>query len=120
MTRTATLPAAPSSPRCARTLVTEAMVAAGCASQVIEDVKWLTSELATNAVVHAGTEFVVSIEISEDAVRVSVHDADPSLPRARPPDGVSGRGLHLMERVATCWGIDPAPAGKSVWFQMER
>ena len=120
MTRTATLPAAPSSPRSARTMVTEAMVAAGLPSEVIEDVKWLTSELATNAVVHAGTAFVVSIEISEDAVRVAVDDTNPSLPRVRPPDGVSGRGLHLMERVAACWGIDAAPVGKSVWFQIER
>ena len=43
----------------------------------------LTSELVSNAVLHAGTPLVVSVHRSSDRVRVDVADASPTLPRVK-------------------------------------
>jgi hypothetical protein len=34
------------------------------------------------------------------------------------PTAESGRGLSLVDALATRWGIDPASPGKSVWFEL--
>jgi anti-sigma regulatory factor (Ser/Thr protein kinase) len=84
----------------------------------VEDVTLLGSELATNAVVHARTEYEVTVLVSEDLVRVEVWDLDPQLPLARSADGrPGGRGLPLVEALAYRWGAETRPEGKVVWFE---
>ena len=54
---------------------------------------------------------------------VVVSDGSRAVPRPQgdlPPDVVGGRGLMIVERLATAWGSDPSPTGKSVWFRLER
>lgn len=80
----------------------------------------LISELAANAVDHAKTEFEVSVVLT-DRIHVEVRDASPGIPVVRPAD-IScerGRGLHLVDRVATDWGIHAGRRGKTVWFELD-
>ncbi|MFN8052053.1 MAG: SpoIIE family protein phosphatase [Acidimicrobiales bacterium] len=86
------------------------------------------SELATNAVIHAGTEFRVTISRSGPTVRVDVVDRSDRLPtrRDRGPEATGGRGIGIVEQLSTRWGVTPgmpgAPdaPGKAVWFELGR
>ncbi len=88
---------------------------------VQEVITLLVSELATNAVRHAGSYFTVCIEVEDGAVRVEVTDPATAMPvrRSPAPTDVGGRGLHIVDRLAQEWGVVPAsPAGKTVWFKV--
>jgi MEDS: MEthanogen/methylotroph, DcmR Sensory domain len=88
---------------------------------LVEAASIVATELASNAVLHARTEFTVSLSRGVDgSVRVAVRDASPELPaprQAQPTDG-SGRGLRLVEAFAAGWGADPLPDGKVVWARL--
>jgi hypothetical protein len=85
-----------------------------------ETVGLLTTELVANAVVHVGGSFVVRITPVPGAVRVEVDDGSGDLPELRHPasDEVHGRGILLVESLATRWGVLPRAAGKTVWFEV--
>jgi hypothetical protein len=85
-----------------------------------EDAMIVISELATNAVLHARTDFTVSVVSQGGALRVSVSDSSSDVPvRANPtPTTVTGRGLLLIDAIARCWGIDVGSGGKSVWAEL--
>ncbi|QYG92183.1 ATP-binding protein [Iamia sp. SCSIO 61187] len=92
----------------------------GVRGPVVETCVLLVSELATNAVLHARTDFTVSIE-REPRLRIEVCDGDPRLPHTRDfgPEAASGRGLHLVEALAVSSGTVTHPTGgKSVWFEL--
>ena len=75
-------------------------------------------ELATNAVLHAGTPFSVRLERVEDHVVLRVADGSRLLPAVSPSETwlESGRGLHLVGELASSWGVDTdGRLGKSVW-----
>lgn len=76
------------------------------------------NELATNAVVHGGTEFEVRVRLHDGTVRVEVTDHDPRLPQARAADvdATSGRGLALIDASGLRWGADRTDDGKTVWL----
>jgi anti-sigma regulatory factor (Ser/Thr protein kinase) len=81
----------------------------------------VTSELVTNAVIHGQPDIALDIRLEPTALRVAVTDANPQLPPAtiRPPrpESRGGRGLLIVEALATRWGITPLEQpGKSVWF----
>lgn len=82
----------------------------------------LVSELATNAVRHAGTPFEVAVDVREAGVRVAVIDGDISHPpQVRHPgvDDTSGRGLLIVDDLAERWGTEELDDGsKSVWFTL--
>lgn len=96
-------------------------------ADVVDDAVVLTSELVTNAVVHAGTAADVRCLRYEAAVRVEVADHYPEreVPmqtRGRPyrdTDSEGGRGLLLCAALASRWGVEYTTAGKQVWFQLE-
>lgn len=96
-------------------------------SDVVDDAVVLTSELVTNAVIHAGTAAEVLCLRSADRVRVEVADRYPEreIPLQRPEPSYppaeqeSGRGLMLCAALATRWGVDYAAARKHVWFQLD-
>lgn len=79
----------------------------------------LTSELATNAVLHAHTRFTLSVLLDEE-LTVEVTDGSEELPRVEPTplDGVRGRGLLLVSQLASRWGTRSARGGKTVWFSL--
>lgn len=96
-------------------------------NDVVDDAVVLTSELVTNAVVHAGTAADVLCLRTEDGVRVEVADHYPE--REVPllsngldfgsPDRENGRGLLLCAALASRWGVEYTPTRKHVWFQLD-
>jgi anti-sigma regulatory factor (Ser/Thr protein kinase) len=84
-----------------------------------ETVRVVLSELASNAVRHAGTPFEVTVSV-DDAVWVGVRDASRRQPRMllASPESVSGRGLLLVSTFATRWGIDWRDGDKVVWAEV--
>ena len=79
----------------------------------------LVSELTTNALQHAVGEFEVRVR-AEPPVRVEVRDRSSLLPTPKDlaPSDESGRGLHIVIRLATSWGTRKLPEGKVVWFEL--
>ncbi|MFF3950439.1 SpoIIE family protein phosphatase [Streptomyces sp. NPDC001902] len=95
-------------------------------SEVVDDAVVLTSELVTNAVVHAGTAADVHCLRYESAVRIEVADRYPEreLPlhdakKQIHPDHEGGRGLLLCSALASRWGVEYTAANKHVWFRLE-
>ena len=80
----------------------------------------LTSELVTNAVLHAGT--TVSLTVSDEAggLRVEVTDRSAAAPQRRrySAEAGTGRGLGLVESLASAWGTRMGSPGKTVWFTL--
>ena len=104
----------------ARRFVTATLTGWG-RSDFVDAAAVIVTELASNAVLHAGTEFTVSLSPAADgSVRVAVRDASPELPRPRQATSVdrSGRGLRLVAAFAVGWGADPLPDGKIVWARL--
>lgn len=114
------LPAELASAREARRFVAE------CAArmyrpEVVETAQLLVSELVTNAVAHAGTRVEVECALTEEGLRVSVCDGSSQLPTPGQPDAwdEQGRGLVLVDTLASRWGTDAHPDnGKAVWFEL--
>ncbi|MFE7648582.1 SpoIIE family protein phosphatase [Streptomyces phaeoluteigriseus] len=96
-------------------------------ADIIDDAVVLTSELVTNAVVHAGTHADLLCLRHEDGVRIEVADHYPereiplqgSLATMGSPDREGGRGLQLCAAIAARWGVDYTPTHKTVWFQLD-
>jgi hypothetical protein len=65
-------------------------------------------------------EFRVRLRRGGDSVWVEVFDPDLRLPRIRTAGATDegGRGLYLVEQLATRWGSRPTPEGKAVWFEV--
>jgi anti-sigma regulatory factor (Ser/Thr protein kinase) len=85
---------------------------------LIDPVRLVASELATNAIVHAHTSFTVTIERIEDVLVLTVSDASPRTPvrRASGPTGSSGRGLDIVASTSLDWGVATArETPKAVW-----
>ena len=111
-----TLPADPGSVAAARGFLTEQLHA-----WHVEPLEWVAaqvvSELATNAVIHAGTAFTVVLTLADGELRVEVRDGSRRIPRQR-HYGVSattGRGLALVGALSQEWGIERGDDGKTVW-----
>jgi DNA-binding NarL/FixJ family response regulator len=82
----------------------------------------LVSELVANAVTHAHSPAEVTVQLLPASVRIEVTDRDPNVPKRRlaDEDATSGRGLTLVEQLASSWGIDQLPDGKRIWFEVPR
>ncbi|AZP20793.1 SpoIIE family protein phosphatase [Streptomyces aquilus] len=110
----------------ARSFVRDTLQGWGFAD-IVDDAVVLTSELVTNAVVHAGTAADVLCLRSDDGVRIEVADRYPEreIPlQGHPatmgsPDREGGRGLQLCAALAGRWGVDYTPTHKQVWFQLD-
>ena len=80
-----------------------------------------TSELTTNALLHAGTPAEVRVDLTAERLLVAVADTGTrgSVTRAH-TDALSsrGRGLGLIEELSDSWGTDPTVRGSTVWFEM--
>ncbi len=88
---------------------------------IIPDAELLTSEVVTNAVVHAGGPVVVEVDDLADSVVVVVEDSAAALPLQRSPGPLDdgGRGLQILGALASGWGVSEIPDhGKFVWFRI--
>lgn len=109
----------PSSVRRARELVSAALTAWDM-DDLVEVAELLTSELATNAVLHAGTAFRVAVKAEPPVARVEVIDGVRGMPvpATGPNQSEHGRGLVLVEALARQWGSRVVDGGKVVWFTL--
>lgn len=117
VTRHRDLPVAAAAPAEAR-----AVVRAACedwSADVAQDAAALVaSELVSNAVQHARGGCRLSVSIEPDGLHVRVRDyARGRSPRPRPVDAAraGGRGMHLVVTLATDWGVQEHPDGKTTW-----
>lgn len=120
----ARLSGVPSQVSRARELVTAAL---GRDDPLYDDVALLTSELATNAILHtrsgSGGSFTVSVTSSETGVRVFVvdggSDGPPCVCRTS-TQSTGGRGLPLIEALSHRWGFTREAGSTTVWFELLR
>lgn len=85
---------------------------------LVEDVRLVTSELVTNAMVHARTPIVVTLSQTNGIVRLTVRDGLSLVPVKAVPQlmDMNGRGLMLVELLSEKWGVSTESDGsKSVW-----
>jgi serine phosphatase RsbU (regulator of sigma subunit)/anti-sigma regulatory factor (Ser/Thr protein kinase) len=126
--RRLTLPAELRSPGAARSLVRSVAAEAGLDDH-LDEALLLTTELVTNAVLHAGTELTVEVLADASGLTITVLDGMPGpLPGTRPappganaaddPEAERGRGLLLVDGLAARWGTVHHPGGKGVWFHL--
>lgn len=82
----------------------------------------VVSELVTNAFVHGQGTITVAVECRFGAVAITVSDESPRglMMLNHPADSDSGRGLAVVERLSSAWGVRPASEGpgKSVWVRL--
>ncbi|MEU6248124.1 SpoIIE family protein phosphatase [Glycomyces sp. NPDC047010] len=118
------LPADDRSPAAARAAVRAVLAEAGL-TELLDETLLLTTELATNGVVHAGTDINLTVAADSIGVRVTVTDyrsggidpLDTSMPEVT---AEGGRGLLLVDRFASSWGTTHDQTGKSIWFRIDR
>ena len=119
LTAQVVLPGLPSSVPTARHFVESILTAWG-----EPETAWtgalLVSELAANCALHAHTDFTVRVTRRVDRILIEVQDASPRIPRQRSygVDATTGRGLHLVQSLASGWGVTPSSGGKTVWVEL--
>jgi serine phosphatase RsbU (regulator of sigma subunit)/anti-sigma regulatory factor (Ser/Thr protein kinase) len=117
-------------PAAARALVRSVLEEAQL-DAVLNEALLLTTELSTNAVVHAGTELDIEVVADAGGLTVTVTDFAPGPveqltvgPRNDKVDigevAERGRGLLLVDHFASRWGTVHEGTGKGVWFRLER
>src|SRR3954452_1309869 len=79
----------------------------------------IASELAANAVLHAGTAYVVEVKLG-DVVRIEVSDTGPqgSFLVPLPPTVARGLGLFIVSELAARWGVEWLEECKVVWAEV--
>jgi anti-sigma regulatory factor (Ser/Thr protein kinase) len=98
------------------------------APELSETLEMITSEAVTNALIHADSEVGVRMREYDDHVRLEVRDSDahPPLPSAmsvsdegEQAQAEHGRGLVIVDSLATAWGSSPHGRGKTVWMELK-
>jgi len=95
-------------------------------NSLVESVRLLVSELVGNAIRHGHGEIGLRVQrTGRGSVRVEVSDSNPTAPHvvAPPPtpDMDSGRGMLIVQALASSWGTrpDPTSSGKTVWCELD-
>jgi len=82
----------------------------------------LTTEVVSNAVRHGPPDGEVEVAAVQERGQfvVRVGDASGELPilRRQPPEAVGGRGVQIIDHLATDWGVERCRGGKVVWFRV--
>ena len=81
----------------------------------------LTNELVGNVVRHVGSPMTLRIVRHPGCIRVEVDDPSTKPPRLLNPDDetAQGRGIMLVDELASQWGSEIRPSGKTVWFEID-
>lgn len=103
----------------ARRWVTDCLAAAEL-DHVAGEAALVASELATNALLHGRQPVFLTLDCPPGRVRMEVKDANPAPPlrSSGAREGMTGRGLHVVEGIAADWGVEALPEGKSVWAEL--
>ena len=114
------LPVGPDVVGRARAFTREILARWGC-EPLVDDATLLVSEMVTNAIRHTDGKSVLKLQRETDRVRITVTDTEtrPPAPNMRfEPTATSGRGMHLIDALASAWGVEPTGSGKSVWADL--
>jgi anti-sigma regulatory factor (Ser/Thr protein kinase) len=86
---------------------------------LLDAVGLCVSELVTNAIDHAQPPYRLRLSEGGGALRIELEDATADLPivRAQDPLQARGRGMFLIDTLASAWGVLPATNGKTVWAE---
>lgn len=95
---------------------------------ILDEALLLVTELTTNSVVHARTEVDVEITAADTSLTVTVLDFQPGtvVPNIPAPGATTadlderGRGLLLVDQLASSWGTLHFGGGKGVWFRLDK
>jgi anti-sigma regulatory factor (Ser/Thr protein kinase) len=116
------LPAEMRSPGQARAFVRDRWPTAE--DEVLDDVTLIVSELVSNAVTHGEPDILLRMRMDPLAIDISVLDHGSGVPQEKvtAPDSsaTSGRGLSIVDRLASDWGVVPLEGGtgKTVWARL--
>lgn len=104
--------------RDARHLVEEAL--ASCPSDFRDAAVLLVGEVVTNALVHGGGRYLLRVDATPERLRVEVSDTSAGDPRVLHMTGdlEHGRGMAIVDALATKWGTDHRGTHKVVWFEL--
>jgi anti-sigma regulatory factor (Ser/Thr protein kinase) len=116
------LPCIPSSVALARGRIATELREAGLHPAAVSDAALVTSELLSNAILHARPLPEACIRVSwlltATTVEVIVSDGGSATrPRASRPSlsSIGGRGLGIVEHLCTSWGVRADERGTTVW-----
>jgi anti-sigma regulatory factor (Ser/Thr protein kinase) len=88
----------------------------------LDDAALLVTELVSNVLDHVGGEatLTVELEFSGDWLRIGVVDGSAVRPVVQELDNARprGRGLRMLQLIASRWGSDEVGDGKRVWFEL--
>src|SRR5680860_1138903 len=110
----------PTAPRASRNFVTRTLLDWGL-GRVISSASLVVSELVTTSTMYAGTDIDLSVAWNAGALRLTVRDNSPTLPRQRhsAPD-LHGRGFTIVTGLSRAFGVLPAAVGgKVVWTALD-
>ncbi|HEX5587799.1 MAG TPA: ATP-binding protein [Acidimicrobiia bacterium] len=101
--------------------VTRSHIRAACPPEVVDTAALLVTELVSNVVVHALTDMLLVVDVAPGRIEVAVQDGSPERPALQDPavDAVAGRGLAIVDELATAWGVEEQHGKKVVWAALE-
>ena len=114
------LPSSIEAPGDARAFTRSTLASWGLADES-HTVELLTTELVANAVVHVDQPISLRLTRRAAGLRVEVDDPSPAAPELQHPaqDETHGRGILLINSLASRWGTDRRRDGKTVWFELD-
>ncbi|MEV1202398.1 ATP-binding protein [Microbispora rosea] len=86
-----------------------------------DEAELLVSELVANVLRHTCCDdLTMRLSTVHGLLRCEIEDCSEGIPKMRwpAPDDESGRGLHILDALACCWGTDRTPRGKIIWFEL--
>jgi anti-sigma regulatory factor (Ser/Thr protein kinase) len=88
---------------------------------LVHDAALIVSELLTNALRARSRVTRLSLAVHRDRVRVMVDDDAPGQPKVRAPSPreSSGRGMLIVESIASSWSVEGLIPGKQVWAELD-
>lgn len=103
----------------ARRLVRSRLI--GASAETLEIAQTLVSELVSNALCHGHGDAMLIAEIENGRLHVEVLDSEGTviltpLPLDTAREG--GRGLAIVDALASAWGVEKRIVGKAVWFEL--
>ena len=90
---------------------------------ILDDALLVVSELAANAITHAGSDYQVRLSSTARSLRIEVRDGGVGTPEPQPKSLTSerGRGLLMVAAISASWGIERSEGRrKLVWAELSR
>jgi anti-sigma regulatory factor (Ser/Thr protein kinase) len=94
---------------------------------LLTDAEVVVSEVVTNAVRYGLGAILLRVRATPPGIGIAVSDEGPPIPAAKVKhptapagDAAHGRGLLIIDALASAWGVVPhdSPPGKTVWIEL--